>query len=89
MNIFQKDPDATLDYTFDWSDWLGVSEQISGAPTTTVTGATKGSTTYDTTSVTQWISGGTAGETATIACKITTNQGRTDERTISVSIVHL
>jgi len=29
MSIFSKDPDAVLDYSFDWSAWLGGSETIS------------------------------------------------------------
>lgn len=79
-----KDPDANLDYVFDWSLWLA-GDTIASA-SVTVAGATKGATTNTTTAVTQWVSGGTAGQTATVACKITTAAGRIDERTIRLKV---
>jgi hypothetical protein len=80
-----KDPSAVLDWEFDWSAWLQAGETIS-AFTITVTGANQDSTAASATAVTVWLSGGTAATAATIACRITTTAGRTDERTITVSI---
>lgn len=84
-----KDPDATLDYQLDWSDWLATGESIASA-TVTVTGATLVSSSYTTTTVTAWIRGGTAGERARIQYRITTNNAtpRIDDRTLIVLIAH-
>lgn len=83
MSAFKKfkDPQAVLDYVFDWSDWLG-ADTITGTPTWAVpSGLTKDSQSNTTTTATAIISGGTAGDDYKIACKITTVGGRTDERT--------
>jgi len=83
-----KDPDATLDYKFDWagltngqtgatSDWLDTvnSEIITAITVTAPAGITVDSSaiTDSGTSVTVWLSGGTHGQIYDIACKITTN----------------
>ena len=83
--IFAKDPEAVLDYEFDWSEWLAVGETISSR-TVTVTGVTLDSSTASTTAVVAWVSAGTVGTTATIECKIVTSESRTDERTITLRI---
>lgn len=80
-----KDPDAVVDYSFDWSSWLASGETISSY-TVTVNGVTLDSDSQTTTAVTAWLSGGTADTIATVACKVTTTASRTDERTISVKI---
>ena len=82
---FVKDPNAVLDYEFDWSEWLALGETISSV-TVTATGVTLDSSPNDTSSVTAWVSGGTAGTTATVACRITTTMSRVDERTITLRI---
>jgi len=95
MTTFTKDPDAVLDYKFDWmaktnlsgnTDWLETSEIISSIIITADTGITvdSSSKTDSDTSATVWLSGGTDGITYSVACKITTSLGRTDERTISI-----
>lgn len=84
METFIKDPDAVLDYQFDWSTWLD-SDTISSY-TVTVSGVTLDSDSNTTTAVTAWVSGGTQGSTATIQCRIVTAGGRTDDRTINLVI---
>jgi len=79
-----KDPDANLDYAFDWSLWL--AGDTIATSSVTVTNATKGATSNTSTAVTVWISGGSAGQVATVACRITTAAGRIDERTIRLKI---
>jgi hypothetical protein len=87
MRTWAKDSQAVLDWAFDWSKWLAVGESITGTPTVTVdAGLTKDSQSNTTNTVTVWLSGGTLGTTYKVACRITTNQGRTDERTIGIRV---
>ena len=94
---FTKDPEAVLDYTFDWkplthgvsgaaSDWLATGETISSYTVTVETGLTKDSDSQADGIVTVWLSGGTAGENYKVACLIATSAGRTDERTIWIKV---
>lgn len=80
-----KDPDAVLDYSIDWGDWLPVGDSITAA-SSTATGCVVNSTTVAGSKVVMWISGGTAGVAASAKARITTAQGRTDERTIYLRI---
>lgn len=95
---FVKDPDAVLDYKFDWanttnggaeSDWLASGETIVTRTITASTGITvdSSSITDSNTSVTVWLSGGTVGATYDIACLVVTSASRTDERTVSVRVL--
>lgn len=87
MATFYKDPDAVLDYSVDWSDWLATGETISTSSFTVATGVTKDSETNDTTSATVWLSGGTDGTRYTITNQITTSDSRTDDRSFTVVVV--
>lgn len=89
--IRTKDPQAVLDYTFNWGGaspgpWLQAGETISSVTFTVATGITKDSQSNTSTTATAWLSGGTAGEDYEVACKITTSQGRIDERTLTVRV---
>jgi hypothetical protein len=86
MAIYIKDPDATLDFAFDWSDWLADSETISTYTITAQTGLTKTLDSQANGIVTVWVSGGTAGNWYSLACKIVTNANRTDERTMRIQV---
>lgn len=81
-----KDPEAVLDYAFDWTDWLAASETISTRTVTVPVGLTLASDSELAGVVTAWISGGTVGTTYTVECKIVTNQGRTDERSQTITV---
>lgn len=82
-----KDPDAVLDYTFSWKDWLsGIGDQIVTHVITAAPGITVDSEIPSTKKVVVWLSGGTVGTTYSVACKVTTVGGRTDERTIYVKV---
>ena len=94
---FVKDPNAVLDYKFDWAnttnggteaDWLAAGETISTRTITAASGITvdSSSITDSSTSVTVWLSGGTDGATYTVACLITTSASRTDERTATFRV---
>jgi len=84
VQAFRKDPDAVLDYAFDWSDWLASGETISVSSWTVDTGLTMDSNSKGDDSTKVWLSGGTAGATYTVANKITTSDSRTDERSFDV-----
>jgi hypothetical protein len=84
-----KDPDATIDLTFDWSDWLNdIGSAVISDVTFTVTGANNVNVFNDNTTATIFISGGVVGTASTVACKIQTNTtpARTDERTVYIDI---
>lgn len=97
MHSFLKDPQAVLDYKFDWkaltngsgeSDWLAAAETISVRTVTVPTGLTKDSDsiTDTATSVTVWLSGGTAGQEYAVTCHIETSAGRKDDRTVTIRV---
>jgi hypothetical protein len=83
-----KDPDAVLDYQFDWSQYLQAGETILTS-TFIVVGSDSlvlsnesvagGVTTF-------WAAGGVSGEAAQITNRITTDQGRTDDDTALLRI---
>jgi hypothetical protein len=97
MSLYIKDPNAVLDYAFDWkpytngvtgatSDWLASGETISSHTVTVEAGLTKDSDSESSGKVTVWLSGGTAGTWYTVACKIVTSASRTDERTMQIQV---
>ncbi len=87
MAVFKdhkKDPDATLDWIFDWNEWLGDTETISSVEFEADPGITiedQGSTTK---TATVWLSGGTAGEVYRVTCRITSSEGRIDDRSFTL-----
>lgn len=85
MPFYQKDPDAVLDYTIDWSTWLG-DDTIATSGWTVPTGLTEDSDSNTTTTATVWLSGGTVGTVYTVTNEITTAGGRTDDRSIQIFV---
>lgn len=79
---FIRDPDSVLPYVWDWETWLA-GDTISSA-TVTGTDVTVDSYDNDTTTVTAWVSGGTADTAGSITCQIVTAAGKTDDRTIQL-----
>jgi hypothetical protein len=88
MADWDKDPSAVLDYVFDWSRWLADSETITTSTITVSSGITLDSSSNTTTTATAWISGGTVGRPYTVTDRIVTNQGRTDDRTITIRVTN-
>lgn len=90
-DIFTKDPDAVLDYAFDWTDWLDTdsspAETISSHTITVDTGITKDSDSEASGVVTAWLSGGTAGNIYTVSCEIVTSHSRTEERSFEIVVM--
>lgn len=86
---FKKDPDAVLDYTFDWGPWLApIVDTIVAVTWLPDAGLTVGSSSFTATTATAFVSGGTADTTMNLTCRITTAGGRTDDRSISLKIVN-
>ncbi len=78
-----KDPDAVLDYGFDWSRWLN-GDEIDTSEWILDEGITKDSDENSATRTTIWLSKGTAGESYTITNRITTKAGRIDDRSFTL-----
>ena len=83
---YLKDPNAVLDYTLDWSLWLN-GDTISTATWTVPMGITSALETKTTTVTTIWLSGGTAGTEYTVAVRVVTAGGRTEDRSFIISAV--
>lgn len=86
-----KDPDALLDYSFDWTAWLAVSTPADtiATHTCTVSGATTAEVENESEAggvVTAWVSGGAVGDKIALKCKITSASGRVDERTVYLKV---
>jgi hypothetical protein len=81
-----KDPNAVLDYSVDLTDWLAGITDTLASHSVTGEGVTIDSSAIAGDKVVAWISGGTAGETATATFRFTTAGGRTDDRTIYLKI---
>jgi hypothetical protein len=84
-----KDPTAVLDYALDWSLWLQTGETLSTATVTPSAGITvQGSPApgISGTKVVWWMGGGTAGQTYVVTVTVTTSQGRTDTRSLTVFV---
>ena len=80
-----KDPQAILDYGFDWSEWLG-SDTISSSSWTADTGINIDSDTNTSTITSVWLSSGLPGHNYRVVNHVITAAGREDDRTILVSV---
>ena len=94
LGAVDKDPDAILPYTIDWAQWLPSGATISTAAWTTPAGITKGdgsngapAPTKTNTTATVWLIGGTAGADYLVTCRIATNTGLTDDRTVRIKCI--
>jgi hypothetical protein len=85
---FKKDPDATIDYTVDWEDWLAPIEDtidtVEWIPDASLTVESQSNTA---TAATAFVSGGVVDEAPILTCRITTAGGRIDDRSITLKIV--
>lgn len=88
LAIFTKDPDAVLDYSMPWT--LEEGDSIDTA-TWAIDDPPDDDLEIDSQAVvggvpTVWVSGGTAGETYRLRCRVVTDEGRTDDRTFHIRI---
>ena len=87
MATFKKDPNAVLDYTFDWGPYLlPIADTIVTATWVHSAALTKVSQSNTTTTATVFVSGGVEGTSETLTCRITTAGGRTDDRSVILKI---
>lgn len=90
---FLKDPDAVLDYAIDWSvSYLLSAEQITASSWFILPQGAVNDLTIDNMPpvvsgvATVFVSGGIAGKSYQLTNRITTDQGRTDERSITIRV---
>lgn len=96
----KKDPDAVIEFGQDWgtgavidgvtADWLADDETITTSEwfiTGADTDLTIDSDSHDDKTTTVWLSGGTAGVNYTLTNRITTDGGRTDDRSRIIQVV--
>lgn len=86
----KKDPDATLDYTFNWIDYLAaLDDAIASVEFILDEGLLQTLVSFSDMTATVWISGGIVGQTHRVTCRITTQGGRIDDRSIFLKIKNL
>ena len=86
MTTFIKDPDAVLDYSVDWSKWLA-GDQIQTSAWSVSDPTLEAADDANTgTRTTVWLSGGTVNQSYTVTNRITTSEGRTDDRSFVIQV---
>lgn len=93
MNPFIKDPDAVLDYSIQWRNWLTDNDKIVSSEWLTPFPTTEspleivsGSEEHDGYTTTVKLSGGKKGYTYGVTNRITTEGGLVDDRTLTIQI---
>lgn len=87
VNGWIQDPDSTLDYTFDWSEWLDegdklVSHVLEITPSNHTSNLVANQEMLGDKHVTVWLSGGRKNTKYKVTCKVTTLEGRTKSASI-------
>jgi len=85
-NLFEKDKDAKLDYTADWTAWLN-ADDLDSVTWIVPAGITKTNESSNTKIAIIWLEGGTLAELYSIICRIVTAAGRKEDRTLLFKIV--
>ena len=90
MRAFVKDPDEVLDYSFDWSEWLSDGDIIVNSmwivDGTDLDLSSDQLPSYDDTSTTVWLEGGTLGANYHLTNRITTADERIADRTVLIKV---
>ena len=93
MTVFAKDPSSTLDYSFDWTNWLAPGEAIlsgswtiapsdAGVPVLAAETLTGAITAVN-------VGGGAVNSRYRLSCQITTDSGRTVERSTALRVMEV
>lgn len=82
------DPQARLDYQWDWTNWLASGETITSHTITVVPSAEMlvDADTATSTKVTAWLKLGVPGRTYRVTCHIVTSQTREDDRQFVLTV---
>lgn len=83
-----KDPNAVLDYSIDWTEWLEETETITDSEWEASSGTIEDSS-FDEKTTQVWLSGGEAGETITLTNRVTTDSSpveRIDDRSLLIKV---
>jgi len=88
MRGFVKDPDAVLDYSFDWGPWLGSDTLATSSWAIDDSGLSivPASESFDDTITAVFLTGGAVGENYVLKNSITTNGSREDDRSVEIKI---
>lgn len=84
-NVFNKDPDETLDYGIDWSSWL-LDDTIISSLWIVPDGLTESLADFDDTFSLIWLSGGDSVSVYEVTNRITTAEGRIKDQTIFLRV---
>jgi len=87
-SAYDKDPNAVLDYSEDWTAWLA-GDTITALSIIATSGITVQSqtTTFPCSVVTVWLAGGTGSISYSVTFHVTTTAGRQDDRTITINCI--
>jgi len=88
MTVLLKDPNASLDYSVDWSTYLEAGETLAGSawqidPAGALAYA---AVSFGATSATATLSGGTVGHVYRVTNRVTTSLGRIDDRSFILRV---
>lgn len=81
-----KDPDETLDYSWDWSEYLPRGDEVIASEWLVPDGLTSEAQNFSALVTTVWLSGGDLGEEYTVTNRVTTKHGRQVDRTFALKI---
>ena len=86
-----KDPNSTLDYSFDWSDWMTEGDTITAfeifiSPSNHTDPLIVNQTTSVGHVITTWLSQGRNNTKYNVTCRITTSGGRIEDATRTLGI---
>jgi hypothetical protein len=86
-NLKKKDPDSTVDFGIDWTDYLASNQDTIESSTWEVpAGLTEEDDSHTNDHTFVWLSGGTVGSTYAVTNRIETAGGRTEDETIYILI---
>jgi hypothetical protein len=84
--VFNKDPEAVLDYSIIWGPWLPDLDVITASVWILTGTLTEVDSSFTDTETTVWLSGGTVDDRNPVTNRITTADGRTEDYTFHVVI---
>lgn len=84
---YTKDPNATLDYTWDWASYLEEGETLTDSQIIVPSGIILESDSHSDTAAVAWLSGGTVNQVYRVVNRITTSEGRIDDRSIEIRVM--